>query len=68
MRPDGSSKRAVTHSSYDELYPALSPDARYVVYSSVRGNSDQSQLFLTRISDGYEIQLTTNGQNARPIW
>jgi dipeptidyl aminopeptidase/acylaminoacyl peptidase len=68
MRADGSSKRAVTRSGYDELYPALSPDGRFVVYSSARGNKDQAQLFLARVSDGYEIQLTSNGQNSRPVW
>ncbi len=68
MRADGTAKRAVTRSGYDELYPALSPDARWVVYSSVRGSSDQSQLYLARVSDGYEIQLTSNGQNSRPVW
>jgi hypothetical protein len=68
MRADGTSKRQITKSGYDELYPSLSPDARWVVYSSVRGNSDQSQLYLARVSDGYEIQLTSNGQNSRPVW
>ncbi len=69
MRSNGSAKRAITSSNYDEDAPAVSENGRYVVYGSVRGNQlDQSQLFLTRVSDMHEIQLTHSGQNARPIW
>ena len=68
MRSDGSSKRAITHSSYDEAFPAVSPDGRFVVYSAVRAGSEESQLFLTRVADGVEMQLTRTGQNARPVW
>ena len=69
MRSNGTAKRAITDSSYDEDAPAVSRDGRYVVYGSVRGNQlDQSQLFLTRVEDLYEIQLTRSGQNGRPIW
>jgi tricorn protease-like protein len=69
MRSNGTAKRAITSSNYDEDAPAVSEDGRYVVYGSVRGNQlDQSQLFLTRVSDLHEIQITHSGQNARPIW
>jgi hypothetical protein len=72
MRADGTAKRAITRSRDDELYPTLSPDGSYVAYSSVRrklGDAlDESQIFLARVSDGYEIQLTSNGQNSRPVW
>lgn len=69
MRSNGTAKRAITSSSYDEDAPAVSEHGRYVVYGSVRGNQlDQSQLFLTRVSDLHEIQITHSGQNGRPIW
>ena len=69
MRSNGTAKRAITDSSFDEDAPAISPDGRYVVYGSVRGNQlDQSQLFVTRVEDRFEIQLTRSGQNGRPIW
>ena len=69
MRSDGSAKRIVRKSSYDELNPAISPEGRHVVYSSVRGGAKpESQLYLARVADGLEIQLTRNGQNGRPVW
>jgi dipeptidyl aminopeptidase/acylaminoacyl peptidase len=68
MRSDGSSKRPIADSSFDEEFPAASPKGRYVVYSAVRGSSKESQLFMTRVSDGVEIQLTRTGQNGRPVW
>ncbi len=69
MRSNGAAKRAITSSSYDEDSPAVSENGGYVVYGSVRGNQlEQSQLFLTRVSDMYEIQITHSGQNGRPIW
>lgn len=84
MRADGSNKRAVTRSVWDEASPAPSPDGRYVVYSSVRASlrgapsadaepgarktGEESHLYLARVEDGYEIQLTQNSQNGRPVW
>jgi hypothetical protein len=68
MRADGSSKRPVTKTSFDEVFPAVSPDGRYVVYSSARGDQTESQLFVTRVSDLAEIQVTQNSQNGRPVW
>lgn len=68
MRADGGSKRALTRSSFDEEFPAVSPDGRYVVYSAARGDQAESQLFLTRVADLAEIQLTQHSQNGRPVW
>jgi hypothetical protein len=84
MRSDGSNRRAVTRSVWDEVSPAPSPDGRYVVYSSVRASlrgspsaeaesgarktGEESHLYLARVEDGYEIQLTQNSQNGRPVW
>ncbi|MFQ5515323.1 MAG: TolB family protein [Myxococcota bacterium] len=68
MRSDGTGKRVVASSGFDEEYPAISPQGRFVVYASARGSEEESQLFITRVSDGAETQLTQNGQNGRPIW
>ncbi len=84
MRADGSRKRALTDSVWDEFSPAPSPDGRYVVYSSVRASlrgapsdeaepgarrtGEESHLYLARVEDGYEIQLTQSSQNGRPVW
>ena len=68
MRADGTRKRAIATSSYDEEFPSASRDGRYVVYASARGLQEEVQLFMTRVADGEEIQLTQNGQNGRPIW
>ena len=68
MRANGSAKRALTSSSFDEEFPAVSPHGKYVVYSAVRGDSDSSQLYMTRVADGREIQITQTGQSSRPVW
>lgn len=68
MRADGSAKRRITKTGYDEEFPALSPDGRFVVYSSARGDLKESHLYLTRVADGLEQELTHNGQSTRPIW
>lgn len=68
MRADGSGRRPVAQSDFDEGFPAVSPHGRYVVYASARGTEKESQLFLTRVSDGTERQLTQNAQNGRPVW
>jgi Tol biopolymer transport system component len=69
MRADGSARRAITDSAlYDEEYPGLSPDGAWVVYTSARGARGESQLFVTRVRDRRETQLTHRGQNTRPVW
>jgi dipeptidyl aminopeptidase/acylaminoacyl peptidase len=68
MRADGGAKRQLTRTDDVEEYPALSPDGRYVVYASTRGDSKSSQLYLARVSDGVEQEVTHAGQNSRPIW
>lgn len=68
MRADGTRKRPIATSSYDEDFPAVSLHGDYVVYASARGMVNESQLYMTRVADGEEIQLTRTGQNGRPIW
>ncbi len=68
MRADGSSKRPITRSSFDEDYPAPSSDGSFVIYASTRGGQEESHLYVTRVRDLAEIQVTQNSQNGRPVW
>ena len=68
MRSDGGAKRQITNTDDIEEYPSLSPDGRYVVYASVRGDVKESHLFVARVSDGVEQEVTHNGQASRPVW
>ena len=68
MRADGSSKRPITSSSFDEDFPAPSPDGSFVIYASTRGGQAESHLYVTRVRDLAEIQVTQNSQNGRPVW
>jgi WD40 repeat protein len=65
---DGGAKRQLTRTDDVEEYPALSPDGRFVVYASTRGDSKSSQLYVARVSDGVEQEVTHAGQNSRPVW
>lgn len=67
MRANGTGKREVAASSFDEDFPAVSRNGRYVVYGSARGG-DKSQLYLTRVRDLNEVQLTVSNQSGRPVW
>jgi len=68
MRADGGAKRQITNTDDVEEYPSLSPDARFVVYASVRGDVKESHLFVARVSDGVEQEVTHAGQASRPVW
>lgn len=68
MRADGGAKRQVTRTDFVEEYPALSADGRFVVYASSRGDVKESHLFVARVSDGVEQEVTHTGQSSRPVW
>lgn len=68
MRADGGAKRQITRTEYVEEFPSLSPDGRFVVYASVRGDVKESHLFVARVSDGVEQEVTHAGQASRPVW
>ena len=68
MRADGSAKRPITSTSYDEEFPSLSADGRFVVYASSRGDEKESLLYITRVGDGAEREVVHNGMNTRPVW
>ena len=68
MRADGSAKRHITKTAYDEEFPAPSSDGRFVVYASSRGNKDESLLYVARVADGVEREIVHSGLNSRPVW
>lgn len=68
MRADGSAKRHLTRTSYDEEFPSPSADGRFVVYASSRGNENESLLYVTRVADGFEREIVHSGLNSRPVW
>ena len=68
MRADGTGKKALTNTSFDEEYPAVSAHGRFVAFSSVRPPGQESQIYLIRVDDGAESQLTRGGQHGRPRW
>jgi hypothetical protein len=68
MRADGGAKRQITRTDFVEEFPSLSPDGQYVVYASARGDTKDSRLFVARVSDGVEQEVTHTGQASRPIW
>ncbi|HXX48538.1 MAG TPA: hypothetical protein VEN47_09935 [Myxococcota bacterium] len=68
MRTDGGSKHQITKTDYVEEFPAISPDGRFVVYASARGDVTESHLFVARVSDGVEQEVTHSGQASRPVW
>jgi len=48
--------------------PHLSPDGRYVAYSTLPGNSRESQIYVVPITGSSEAQLTTENVNENPVW
>jgi len=68
MRADGGAKRQITKTDDVEEYPSLSADGRYVAYAATRGDSPTSQIYVARVSDGVEQEVTHGGQNSRPVW
>jgi hypothetical protein len=69
MRADGGAKRALTDTgAFDEEFPSPSPDGRFVVFAAARSDRDDSQLYVVRVADQSEVQITRTGQNSRPVW
>ena len=69
MNADGSGVQAVTGTNLDSS-PDWSPDGLWVVFSrSAAPNSNTSNLFATRLSDGTTLQLTDdNSANWGASW
>jgi Tol biopolymer transport system component len=68
MDSDGSSPHPLT-SCNCAVDPRWSPDGRWIVYA--RGDSNKthgSMLWALRVSDGFQVQLTTGPRDWRPAW
>jgi serine/threonine protein kinase len=60
MEADGSNRKQVTFNEQSNVQPAISPDGRYIVYSSYEGRHSH----LWRInSDGTDAKQLTNGDD-----
>jgi Tol biopolymer transport system component len=69
MHADGSGKRALGRSGYNENTPAVSPDGRWVVYAAQgRNGSPIARLFVRSIDGGADRQLEIAGSGALPVW
>ncbi len=56
----------LTHGAGRNENPAWAPDGRHLVFSSNRSGSTQ---IWTMLADGTQLQqLTTHGNNEKPVW
>ena len=56
----------LTHGDGKNENPSWAPDGVHIVFAKTRGNSSQ---IYTMLADGTQLQqLTTAGQNERPVW
>jgi Tol biopolymer transport system component len=69
MHADGSGKRSLGGSGYQENSPAVSPDGRWVVYAAqAREESPISRLFVRSLDGGADRQLEISGSGLLPVW
>lgn len=61
MNADGSNARQLTNDRVLKQNPVVSPDGRYIVYSTI-----QFQIFRIEISGGVPVQLNPNGRASSP--
>jgi Tol biopolymer transport system component len=69
MRGDGTGKRALGNSGYQEADPAISPDGRFVVFSGSKTEfSPVTRLFVRPIDGVTDRQLEFAGSGLLPVW
>jgi Tol biopolymer transport system component len=69
MHPDGSGKRGLGRSGYQENAPSVSPDGRWVVYvAQARQGSPIGRLFVRSIDGSADRQLEIAGSGTLPVW
>ena len=69
MHADGSGKRALGSSGFEESDPSFSPDGRFVVFSVTRDKTSPiSQLFVRSFDGSADRQLDFPGSGLLPVW
>jgi hypothetical protein len=69
MRSDGSGRRGLGASGYQEYEPAVSPDGRFVVFAAVKDPGvPLSRLFVRTIDGATDRQLEVAGSGLLPVW
>jgi hypothetical protein len=69
MRADGSGKRALGTSGFEETVPAFSPDGRFVVFVGTKSErSPISRLFVRSFDGAADRQLEFAGSGLIPVW
>jgi TolB protein len=69
MRADGTGKRALGASGFEESDPAVSPDGRFVVFVATRNErSPVSRLFVRSFDGSADRQLEFAGSGLLPVW
>ena len=69
MRFDGSGKRSLGTSGYQENDPSVSPDGRFVVFSVAKDvHTPLSSLFVRSIDGAHDRQLEFSGTGLLPVW
>lgn len=66
MRPDGSGKQPMGHSTFDEHQPSVSPDGRFVVF--VGRESERDYLMVREIGGKFHRRLIDEGTGLMPVW
>ena len=69
MRRDGSGKRSLGSSGFEENHPSVSPDGRYVVFEATKGaKTPTSRLFVRSFDGSVDRQLEFGGSGLVPVW
>lgn len=69
MRSDGSGKRSLGASGFQESDPSVSPDGRFVVFAvSKNVHTPLSSLFVRSIDGAHDRQLEFSGTGLLPVW
>jgi len=66
MRPDGTSKVAISPGGSEERMPSVSPDGEFVVF--VQMNDGRRILTVRRLDGKGERRLVSDGWSEFPVW
>jgi Tol biopolymer transport system component len=66
MRPDGTGRRPLGRSPFDEVDPAVSPDGRFVAYVSIQ--DDRPRLWVRSMDGAGQRPLVQEEDALLPAW